>query len=134
MKPRSSSSTPVPAPSRSLRVRTATDRDHQAVDREALLALGIGVDDLDRAARGRHAGDLGAEAHVQPLLLQVPQRFLGELLIGDGQKLRQGLEHRHLEPSRRHTLPSSRPMTPAPITPRRLGTASKSSAPQESTI
>src|ERR687897_1005170 len=37
-------------------------------------------------------------------------------------------------PSRRHTLPSSRPMTPAPITPSRLGTASKSSAPQESTM
>ena len=36
-------------------------------------------------------------------------------------------------PSRRQTLPSSRPITPAPITPRRFGTASNSSAPQEST-
>ena len=37
-------------------------------------------------------------------------------------------------PSRRQTLPSSRPMTPAPMTPSRLGTASNSSAPQESMI
>ena len=37
-------------------------------------------------------------------------------------------------PRRRHTEPSSRPITPAPITPRRLGTAVKSSAPVESTI
>ena len=37
-------------------------------------------------------------------------------------------------PRRRQTLPSSSPMTPAPITPRRFGTASNSSAPQESTI
>ena len=36
-------------------------------------------------------------------------------------------------PSLRQTLPSSRPMTPAPITPSRFGTASNSSAPQEST-
>src|SRR5580700_2880516 len=36
--------------------------------------------------------------------------------------------------SRRHTLPSSSPITPAPITARRFGTASRSSAPQESTI
>ena len=37
-------------------------------------------------------------------------------------------------PSRCQTLPSSRPMTPPPITPRRAGTAENSSAPQESTI
>ncbi len=37
-------------------------------------------------------------------------------------------------PSRRQTLPSSSPMTPAPITHSRLGTASSSSAPQESMI
>src|SRR2546423_11351426 len=37
-------------------------------------------------------------------------------------------------PSRRHTLPSSSPITPAPMTPRRFGTASRSSAPQESTM
>src|SRR5690606_15221362 len=36
-------------------------------------------------------------------------------------------------PSRRHTLPSSRPITPAPMTPRRAGTESNSSAPVEST-
>src|SRR6185503_9570852 len=33
------------------------------------------------------------------------------------------------EPRRRHTLPSSRPITPAPITPSRLGTDGKASAP-----
>ncbi|MNR38907.1 hypothetical protein D3C85_1570550 [compost metagenome] len=33
------------------------------------------------------------------------------------------------EPSRRHTEPSSRPITPAPITASFLGTASKDSAP-----
>ena len=37
-------------------------------------------------------------------------------------------------PSRFHTLPSSSPITPAPITPRRLGTSAKSSAPALSTI
>ena len=37
-------------------------------------------------------------------------------------------------PSRDQTLPSSRPITPAPTTPMRAGTASNSSAPQESTI
>jgi hypothetical protein len=37
-------------------------------------------------------------------------------------------------PRRRQTLPSSRPITPAPMTPRRFGTASNSSAPQESTM
>ena len=39
-----------------------------------------------------------------------------------------------LAPRRPHTLPSSRPMTPPPITPRRSGTASNSNAPQESTM
>ena len=38
------------------------------------------------------------------------------------------------EPSRRHTEPSSRPMMPAPITMRRLGTSVSSSAPVEETI
>ncbi len=37
-------------------------------------------------------------------------------------------------PSRFHTLPSSRPITPAPITPNRFGTTSKSSAPALSTM
>src|SRR5260221_6698931 len=37
-------------------------------------------------------------------------------------------------PSLRHTLPSSRPITPAPITHSRRGTDSSSSAPQESTM
>jgi hypothetical protein len=37
-------------------------------------------------------------------------------------------------PRRRQTLPSSRPITPAPITPRRFGTLSKSSAPALSTM
>ena len=38
------------------------------------------------------------------------------------------------EPRRRHTEPSSRPMTPAPITPRRFGASLNSSAPVESTM
>ena len=33
------------------------------------------------------------------------------------------------EPKRRHTLPISKPITPAPITPNRLGTASMANAP-----
>ena len=37
-------------------------------------------------------------------------------------------------PRRRHTEPSSRPMTPAPITPRRFGASANSSAPVESTM
>jgi len=37
-------------------------------------------------------------------------------------------------PSRRHTLPSSSPITPAPITPKRFGTAGKASAPSLSQI
>jgi hypothetical protein len=37
-------------------------------------------------------------------------------------------------PRRFHTLPSSRPITPAPITPRRFGTSVKSSAPALSTM
>ncbi len=37
-------------------------------------------------------------------------------------------------PRRAHTLPSSRPMTPAPTTPSRCGTSVNSSAPVESTI
>ena len=36
---------------------------------------------------------------------------------------------RTLDPSRRHTLPSSRPITPAPITPSLGGIASKDNAP-----
>ena len=38
------------------------------------------------------------------------------------------------EPRRPQTLPSSSPITPAPITPKRAGTLSNSSAPVESTI
>jgi hypothetical protein len=38
------------------------------------------------------------------------------------------------DPRRFHTLPSSSPITPAPITPRRFGTVSKSSAPTLSTM
>ena len=38
------------------------------------------------------------------------------------------------EPRRFHTEPSSKPITPAPITPKRLGTSSISRAPVESTI
>ena len=37
------------------------------------------------------------------------------------------------EPRRRHTEPSSRPITPAPMTTRRFGTLSSSSAPVEDT-
>ena len=37
-------------------------------------------------------------------------------------------------PRRRHTEPSSKPITPAPITPKRLGTSGKFNAPVESTI
>ena len=37
-------------------------------------------------------------------------------------------------PSRRHTEPSSSPITPAPITSRRLGTLGSASAPVEDTI
>ncbi len=37
-------------------------------------------------------------------------------------------------PSRAHTLPSSSPITPAPMMPRRAGTSVKSSAPAESTM
>ena len=39
-----------------------------------------------------------------------------------------------LAPRRAQTLPNSRPITPAPTTPSRSGTASNSSAPHESTI
>jgi hypothetical protein len=39
-----------------------------------------------------------------------------------------------LAPSRRHTEPSSSPITPPPITTRWLGTCGSSSAPVESTI
>ena len=38
------------------------------------------------------------------------------------------------DPRRRQTLPSSKPMTPAPITPRRTGTSVSMSAPVESII
>ena len=38
------------------------------------------------------------------------------------------------DPSRRQTLPSSRPITPAPMTPSRLGTSLNSSAPLLSTM
>ena len=37
-------------------------------------------------------------------------------------------------PRRAHTLPSSKPMTPAPITPRRRGVSANSNAPSESTM
>ena len=96
MKPRSSSSTPVPAAEQILRVGTPADRDDEPVDGERLLALGIGVGDLDGVARDRRAGHLGAQADVQALLLEVPQRLLGDLLVGDRQEIRQRLEHDHL--------------------------------------
>ena len=38
------------------------------------------------------------------------------------------------EPKRLHTEPNSKPITPAPITPKRLGTSLKANAPVESTI
>ena len=38
------------------------------------------------------------------------------------------------EPKRLHTEPNSKPITPAPITPKRLGTSLKAKAPVESTI
>ena len=38
------------------------------------------------------------------------------------------------EPRRRHTEPNSKPITPAPMTPRRLGTSGNFNAPVESTI
>ena len=70
------------------------------------------------------AGDLGAEPDVEPLLLQMAQRFLRDLLIGHRRETcRAPPSITTSEPSRRQTLPSSRPMTPAPMTPRRFGTS-----------
>ena len=60
--------------------------------------------------------------------------FLGETLVGDREESIERFEHHDLAPRRRHTLPSSRPMTPAPTTASFFGTLSKSSAPQLSTM
>ena len=79
------------------------------------------------------AVDLGAEADVETVLLEVLQRFLRELLVRHGRNCSSASSTTTSAPRRRQTLPSSSPMTPAPITPSRFGTASNSSAPQEST-
>ena len=42
--------------------------------------------------------DLGAELDVEPLLLEVTLRLLGDRLIRDGQEVRQRLEHHDLAP------------------------------------
>ena len=76
-----------------LRIRPAADGHHQAIDADVLLALGIGVGDIDRIALDGGLRDLGAQADVQPLLLEGAQRLLGQLLVGEGQELGQRLEH-----------------------------------------
>jgi len=77
-------------------IGAATDRHHQPLDGKALCALRILVGDIDRRARHRSAGDLGAQANVEAEFLEVSQRFPGELLVGECQEIRQRLQHHHL--------------------------------------
>ena len=67
--------------------------------------------------------DLRAEADVEALLLEFARGGLGDFGVGGGEEIRQRFEDGDFAPRRFHTLPSSRPITPAPITPRRFGTA-----------
>src|SRR5262249_14016515 len=59
-----------------LRRGAAPDRDQQLVDRDALLALGIGVADLDFALHDLGARDIRAEADVETLLLELARSGL----------------------------------------------------------
>jgi hypothetical protein len=77
---------------------------------------------------------LRAEADVQALLLELARGGLGDVGVGGSRNSGSASRMVTSEPRRRHTLPSSRPITPEPITPRRLGTASTSSAPALSRI
>ena len=56
--------------------------------------LRVGVGDVDAVAGDLRAGDLRAEPDIQPLLLEMPQGFFRELLVGHRQEIWQRLEHR----------------------------------------
>ncbi len=72
--------------------------------------------DIHRAALTLASAHLCAEANIQALLLEVTAGFLGELLIGMAVKSGRASSTITSLPRRFHTLPSSRPMTPAPMT------------------
>ena len=137
MKPRSSSSHAGAVGQQILRVGPAADGDDELVDGAASARPWRRCTSRrPRRPSTLRAGHLRAEPDVETLLLEVaqrlPSRAAGRRSAGSA---RQRLEHRRLRcPRRRQTLPSSRPMTPAPMTPSRFGTASNSSAPQESTM
>ena len=67
--------------------------------------------------------------HQAGVLGQVFVRF-GDLLVHSGRKVGHGFQHGDFSAQALpHTLPISRPITPAPITPRRAGTSVAASAP-----
>src|SRR6185437_16303147 len=78
--------------------RAAADGDDDLVDVEALRTLGVGVADGDGLIAHFGAGHLRAQAHIQAQLLEMPQRLLGELLVGDRQELRERFQNDDLAP------------------------------------
>jgi len=65
----------------------ATYRDDELVHCKLLLALRVGVNDFDRTLFRARSADLCAQADVEPLLPEVAQRLLCELLIRDREKI-----------------------------------------------
>ena len=79
----------------------AAHRDQQLVDHDGLLALRVGVGDVDlgilfRVGLDLGLADLGAEPDVQALLLEFLQRGPGHLGIGQREEVGQGFKDRDL--------------------------------------
>src|SRR3546814_232808 len=91
----------------------AADRDQQLVERDRLLAVLVGVGDdhflLLALAGDFGLADLGAEADVQALLLELARGGLRHFRVGDGQEVGQRFEHGHF---RAQALPHAAQLQP----------------------
>jgi hypothetical protein len=73
----------------------AADGDQQPVDGDGLLAVLVGVGDLDRLFPDLGLRDLGAQLDGQALLVELAARGLGDVGIGGAEEGVHCLEHRH---------------------------------------
>src|ERR1700722_4925769 len=77
-------------------IRAAPDRDDNFIDAERMGPALVGVADGDVAISRDGAAHLGAKPDIQALLPEVTRGLGGELLIGNGQKVLQRLQHHDL--------------------------------------
>jgi hypothetical protein len=68
------------------------DGNQQLVDDDGLFALVVGVGDMDAVLLHFGLADLGAEADVEVLLLELARGHLGHFGIGGGEEVRQRFE------------------------------------------